>query len=159
MENQYSSKIERINKDFLWVERLSVLMDSRFRIGNFRFGLDPILNFIPFAGQIATFIISLVLVTVMYRNGASGKIAIKMLLNVTWDALLGSIPLLGNVFDFFNKANDKNIKLLREHYYENKHQGSGKNIIFLIVSILAIVITLLIYAMYALSVWLFNLIF
>ncbi|WP_149524230.1 MULTISPECIES: DUF4112 domain-containing protein [Sphingobacterium] len=159
MENQYSSKIERINKDFLWVERLSVLMDSRFRIGNFRFGLDPILNFIPFAGQIATFIISLVLVTVMYRNGASGKIAIKMLLNVTWDALLGSIPLLGNIFDFFNKANDKNIKLLREHYYENKHQGSGKNIIFLIVSILAIVITLLIYAMYALSVWLFNLIF
>lgn len=159
MENQYSSKIERINKDFLWVERLSVLMDSRFRIGNFRFGLDPILNFIPFAGQIATFIISLVLITVMYRNGASGKIAIKMLLNVTWDALLGSIPLLGNIFDFFNKANDKNIKLLREHYYENKHQGSGKNIIFLIVSILAIVITLLIYAMYALSVWLFNLIF
>src|SRR5690606_5381204 len=159
MENQYSSKIERINKDFLWVERLSVSMDSRFRIGNFRFGLDPILNFIPFAGQIATFIISLILVTVMYRNGASGKIAIKMLLNVTWDALLGSIPLLGNVFDFFNKANDKNIKLLREHYYENKHQGSGKNIIFLIVSILAIVITLLIYAMYALSVWLFNLIF
>lgn len=159
MENQYRYKIERINKDFLWVERLSVLMDCRFRIGNFRFGLDPILNFIPFAGQIATFIISLILVTVMYRNGASGKIAIKMLLNVTWDALLGSIPLLGNVFDFFNKANDKNIKLLREHYYENKHQGSGKNIIFLIVSILAIVITLLIYAMYALSVWLFNLIF
>ena len=159
MENQYSSKIERINKDFLWVERLSVLMDSRFRIGNFRFGLDPILNFIPFAGQIATFIISLVLITGMYRNGASGKITIKMLLNVTWDALLGSIPLLGNIFDFFNKANDKNIKLLREHYYENKHQGSGKNIIFLIVSILAIVITLLIYAMYALSVWLFNLIF
>ncbi|MCT1523717.1 DUF4112 domain-containing protein [Sphingobacterium hotanense] len=159
MENQYSSKIERINKDFLWVERLSVLMDSRFRIGNFRFGLDPILNFIPFAGQIATFIISLVLVTVMCRNGASGKIAIKMLLNVTWDALLGSIPLLGNIFDFFNKANDKNIKLLREHYYENKHQGSGKNIIFLIVSILAIVITLLIYAMYTLSVWLFDLIF
>jgi len=159
MENQYSSKIERINKDFVWVERLSVLMDSRFRIGNFRFGLDPILNFIPFAGQIATFIISLILVTVMYRNGASGKIAIKMLLNVTWDAILGSIPLLGNIFDFFNKANDKNIKLLREHYYENKHQGSGKNIIFLIVSILAIVITLVIYAMYALSVWLFNLIF
>jgi len=159
MENKYSANIERINKDFLWVERLSVLMDSRFRIGNFRFGLDPILNFIPFAGQIATFIVSLVLVTVMYRNGASGKLAIKMLLNVTWDALLGAIPFLGNVFDFFNKANDKNIKLLREHYYENKHTGSGKNIIFLIVSLLAIVITLLLYGMYALSVWLYHFIF
>ena len=88
-------------------------MDSRFRIGNFRFGLDPILNFIPFGGQIATFIISLVLVSVMYRNGASSKVAVKMLLNVTWDALLGSIPIFGNVFDFFNKANEKNVKLLQ----------------------------------------------
>ncbi len=159
MENRYSSKLGEIDKDFIWVKRLSVLMDSRFRIGNFRFGLDPILNLIPFAGQIATFIISLILVTVMYRNGASGQLALKMLWNVSWDAILGAIPFLGNIFDFFNKANEKNIKLLQEHYYENKHQGSGKNIIILMIAVLAIVITGLLYGLYALSIWLFNLIF
>jgi hypothetical protein len=134
-------------------------MDSRFRIGNFRFGLDPILNFIPFGGQIATFIISLVLVSVMYRNGASSKVAVKMLLNVTWDALIGSIPLFGNVFDFFNKANEKNIKLLKEHYYDNKHQGSAKRILITLGLVLFILIVLFIYAMYALTVWLMGLIF
>lgn len=159
MENRYANKLDKINKDFQWVERLSVLMDSRFRIGKFRFGLDPILNFIPFAGQIATLIISLVLVSVMYRNGTSGKLTIRMLLNVTYDAILGSIPLFGNVFDFFNKANDKNIKLLREHYYENKHQGSGIGILLTIAIILFVLILGFIYLMYALTVWLFNGIF
>ncbi len=159
MENRYVSKQERISQDFQWVERLSVLMDSRFRIGNFKFGLDPILNFIPFAGQAATLIISLVLVTVMYRNGASGKLTIKMLLNVTYDAILGSIPLLGNIFDFFNKANEKNIKLLREHYYENKHQGSGVGILLTIGIILFAFVLVFLFLMYALTVWLIGLIF
>ncbi len=159
MENRYVSKQERISQDFQWVERLSVLMDSRFRVGNFKFGLDPILNFIPFAGQAATLIISLVLVTVMYRNGASGKLTIKMLLNVTYDAILGSIPLFGNIFDFFNKANEKNIKLLREHYYENKHQGSGVGILLTIGIILFAFVLVFLFLMYALTVWLIGLIF
>lgn len=157
--NKKVYNLENIDKDFQWVKRLSILMDSRFRIGNFRFGLDPILNFIPFGGQIATFVISLVLVSVMYRNGASGKVAVKMLLNVTWDALLGSIPLFGNVFDFFNKANEKNINLLKEHYYDNKHQGSAKGILIALGIALFVIIVLFIYAMYALSIWLFGLIF
>ncbi len=159
MTKEHSYKLEKIDKDFQWVKRLSVLMDSRFRIGNFRFGLDPILNFIPFGGQIATCIISLVLVSVMYRNGASSKVAVKMLMNVTWDALLGSIPLFGNIFDFFNKANEKNIKLLREHYYDDKHQGSAKNILIALGVGIFITIVLFIYAMYALTIWLFGLIF
>ena len=159
MTKEHSYKLENIDKDFQWVKRLSVLMDSRFRIGNFRFGLDPILNFIPFGGQIATFIISLVLVSVMYRNGASSKVAVKMLMNVTWDALLGSIPLIGNAFDFFNKANEKNIKLLKEHYYDDKHQGSAKNILIVLGVGVFITIVLFIYAMYALTIWLFGLIF
>lgn len=159
MENRYVSKQERISQDFQWAERLSILMDSRFRVGNFKFGLDPILNFIPFAGQAATLIISLVLVTVMYRNGASGKLTIKMLLNVTYDAILGSIPLFGNIFDFFNKANEKNIKLLREHYYENKHQGSGVGILLTIGIILFAFVLVFLFLMYALTVWLIGLIF
>ncbi len=159
MENRYVSKQEKISQDFQWVERLSILMDSRFRVGNFKFGLDPILNFIPFAGQAATLIISLVLVTVMYRNGASGKLTIKMLLNVTYDAILGSIPLFGNIFDFFNKANEKNIKLLREHYYENKHQGSGVGILLTIGIILFAFVLVFLFLMYALTVWLISLIF
>lgn len=159
MPRQEHYNLEKIDKDFSWVKRLSVLMDSRFRIGNFKFGLDPLLNFIPFAGQIATLTISLILVIVMYRNGASSKLAVKMLWNVTWDALVGSIPLIGNVFDFFNKANEKNIKLLQEHYYENKHQGSAKRMLITFGIIVFILMVLFIYLMYYLTVSLFEWIF
>ena len=120
---------QKREKDFAWIERMSTLLDNKFSIGGFRFGLDPLLNLIPYAGQFVAFGMSLALVVVMLRNGAGSKVAVKMLLNVLLDAILGSIPLIGYAFDFFNKANKKNVKLLREHYFEGKHQGSAKGLL------------------------------
>lgn len=143
----------------VWVERLSILMDSRFRIGRFRFGLDPLLNLIPFAGQITSWIISMVLVFVMARHGASGRLVIKMVLNVAWDAFLGAIPLLGQVFDFFNRANEKNVKLLKEHYTYSKHQGSAWPIVLLLCSAVVLLISALIFFMYQVSIWVMDILF
>lgn len=161
MKRELSSadKEKRRDHDFGWVERLSWLMDNNFQIAGFRFGLDPILNFIPFAGTIASFGTSFVLVMVMWRNGASSKLVVKMLINISIDAILGAIPLLGNVFDFFNKANTKNIKLMKEHYYENKHQGSA---IWLLLGILSIILLFFIGTIYLLWIageWMWQLLF
>ena len=38
-----------------------------------------------------------------------------MLVNIAIDALLGAIPLLGDVFDFAFKANEKNLALIERH--------------------------------------------
>ncbi len=40
---------------------------------------------------------------------------VRMLLNLVLDALLGAIPLIGDLFDFAFKANLKNVRLLVEH--------------------------------------------
>lgn len=136
-----------------WVERLSILMDSRFRIGGFRFGLDPLLNLIPFAGQITAWVISMVLVMIMARHGASGKLVMRMVLNVAWDAFLGSLPLFGQVFDFFNKANQRNVRLLKEHYRDDKHQGSARPIILTLCLGAVLLISGFIFVLYKLSVW------
>lgn len=80
--------IEKRKKDFIWVERVSYLLDNKFNIGGFRFGLDPLLNLIPYAGQIISFATSILLVLIMLRNGAGSKVAVKMLLNVIYDAFL-----------------------------------------------------------------------
>lgn len=94
----------------------------------------------------------------MLRNGVGSKVAVKMLLNVIYDAFFGSIPLFGQVFDFFNKANQKNIVLLREHYFEDKHQGSAKKLlIFIFISLLVICITMF-YFMWLLAEWFLNVI-
>ncbi|WP_223815294.1 DUF4112 domain-containing protein [Sphingobacterium litopenaei] len=147
---------QKREKDFAWIERMSTLLDNKFSIGGFRFGLDPLLNLIPYAGQFVAFGMSLALVVVMLRNGAGSKVAVKMLLNVLLDAILGSIPLIGYAFDFFNKANKKNVKLLREHYFEGKHQGSAKGLLITLFIIIVLLCVAVFYLMYILAEWIFD---
>lgn len=142
-----------------WVQRLSFLMDSRFRIGQFRFGLDPLLNLIPFAGQILSWLISIMLVGIIMRYGASKQLLIRMIWNISWDAILGAIPVFGHVYDFFNKANQKNVKLLTEHYQENKYQGSAWPLIIGICALITLLILLVFILVYFLFSWVFDALF
>jgi len=141
------------------IAKISKLMDSQFEIGGFKFGLDPILNLIPFAGDAATGVVSFALVYSMHKHGASGKIVVKMLWNVLVDLVVGAIPLLGWVFDFYFKANDRNIKLLNEHYLEGKHTGSGKGIfIWILVGFVAFII-LALWTIWTITSWLVGVVF
>lgn len=141
-----------------WVERLSYLLDERFRIPgtNFRFGLDPILNLIPVAGDLSGFLLSAALILTMAKNGASGRIVALMTINAVLDAVFGAIPFIGQVFDFFYKANSKNIRLLKEHYEEGKHQGSGKNVWLTAVIVLFILLIVLVFIIWKLLEWVIN---
>ncbi len=151
-------KEEKRKKEFIWLERFSSLLDNKFNIGGFRFGLDPLLNLIPYGGQAVSFGASLLLVIIILRNGAGSKVVVKMLLNIIYDAVLGTIPFFGQVFDFFNKANTKNIKLLREHYFENKHQGSAKGLLITMVVILFVLCAALFYLLWIFGKWVWSLI-
>ncbi|MEQ9440204.1 MAG: DUF4112 domain-containing protein, partial [Cyclobacteriaceae bacterium] len=104
--------------DLKWVDRITRMMDSKFRVPgtNFRFGLDPILGLVPGLGDAASVAVSGSLIYYMARHGVSRKVIIMMLGNVALDAIFGSIPILGNVFDFFFKANQRNVRLLKRHY-------------------------------------------
>ena len=157
MLNRSNQQEKRIDQDFRWVERVSTLMDSKFNIAGFRFGLDPLLNFFPFIGQGISFATAVLLVLVMYRNGVSSKAAVKMLLNVMIDAVIGAIPLIGNVFDFFFKANKKNVKILKEHYYEGKHQGSAKGLLTAIFISMLTLCFVVFYLLWIFSEWLIEL--
>lgn len=142
-----------------WVEKLSYLLDEQFRIPGtrFRFGLDPIMNLIPFLGDMSGFFISAALVFTMAKNGASSKIVALMSINIILDATIGAIPVIGQIFDFFYKANSKNIKLLKEHYQEGKHQGSGKGVLVAVAIVLLLLLALAIYIMWKVSEWLIGL--
>ncbi|MCH5597579.1 DUF4112 domain-containing protein [Niabella ginsengisoli] len=128
-------------------------MDEQFSIGGFKFGLDPILNLIPVAGDISGYIISISLIITMVKHGASGRLAAKMLVNATLDALIGAIPVLGWVFDFTYKANTRNLKLLSEHYTEGKHRGSARPVIVGIIITMFIVLALIVYLIISVLQW------
>ncbi len=129
-------------------------MDEQFSIGGFRFGLDPILNLIPLAGDVSSYMISVALIITMARHGASGKLVVKMLANATLDALVGTIPVLGWIFDFSFKANTRNLKLLTEHYTEGKHRGSARPVIISILVVMLLVLALILFLVIQLFRWL-----
>ncbi|WP_432708298.1 DUF4112 domain-containing protein [Pedobacter sp.] len=138
-----------------WIKSVSYLLDEQFRFPGtkFRFGLDPVMNLIPGIGDISGFIISGGLLLGMARKGASNKLVVLMSLNILLDATIGAIPILGQIFDFFFKSNTRNLKLMREHYIEGKHQGSGKNVIIFAFIILVILLVILVFTMIKLLQW------
>ena len=104
---------------FLSDERLANmerLFDRAFKLPGteFRFGLDGILGLVPVGGDAVTALVSSALVLDAYKSGARKRVIARMARNVGVDFLIGSIPLVGDIFDFGYKANTKNIKLLRD---------------------------------------------
>lgn len=143
--------------DLYWIDEITRLMDSKFRLPgtNFRFGLDPILGLLPVIGDFTSFAISGGLILYMVKFGASRKVLILMVLNIFLDATIGSIPVIGHIFDFYYKANTRNINLLRKHYQEEKYQGSGTWIIVLVAALLIALIFLGLWGLWLLIDWLF----
>jgi len=144
--------------DIAWVQQLAQWMDSRFLIPgtNIRFGLDPIFSLVPVMGDLITYIISGALIYTMHNQGASRKVVIKMILNSTLDTVIGVIPVVGTIFDIFYRSNDRNVKLLKEHYYEGKHQGSGNGILILVALLAIFIVVAAVYGIYKLFEILFS---
>ena len=141
-----------------WVERVARLMDSQFRLPGtrFRFGLDPLLGLVPIVGDLSSTAVSVVLLLTMLRHGASGAVVVRMALNILLDTIVGAIPILGNVFDFAYKSNERNVALLRRHYAEGRHSGSGKGLIALVLVTFLVVFGLVAWGSIALLSWLWH---
>ena len=154
-----TEKPGRAGSGLEWIEKISYLMDEQFRFPGtrFRFGLDPLLNLFPFLGDMAGFLISSGLLLTMARKGASNKLVVLMCVNILLDATIGAIPVIGQIFDFFFKANSRNIRLMQEHYMEGKHQGSGRNVIITVIVVLLIGFGLVLWAVWTLADWLLSL--
>jgi NADH:ubiquinone oxidoreductase subunit 5 (subunit L)/multisubunit Na+/H+ antiporter MnhA subunit len=121
---------------------IAKLMDSQFRIPgtHIRFGLDPLIGLIPGFGDFAGFVVSACLLGMLAQNGASGFVLARMALNIVLDSVIGTIPILGDLFDLMFKANQRNLKLLEEHYVEGKHQGGAWKVIVPLLLILLLVV-------------------
>lgn len=131
-----------IDERLRWVEHVARLMDSQFRLPGtrFRFGLDPLLGLLPVVGDLSSTVVSVALLLTMMRHGASGAVVVRMVLNILIDTVIGAIPLIGNVFDFAYKSNERNVALLRRHYAEGRHPGSGKGLIALVLLLVLAVV-------------------
>ena len=78
-------------------------------------GLDPLVGFLPIGGDILGVILASYIVIEAARIGVPKGMLSRMVLNVIIDGLVGTVPIMGDLFDFAWTANEYNIKLLEEH--------------------------------------------
>jgi len=80
-----------------------------------RIGLDPILGVLPVAGDAVAAVASSYIVLEAARLGVPSSTLARMGANVALDFGIGSIPVVGDLFDAGFKANKRNVELLEEH--------------------------------------------
>lgn len=90
-----------------------------------RVGLDPIIGLVPGLGDAAGVVLSAWILVEAVRLRASKATLARMAYNVAVDALVGSLPLVGDVFDAVWKENLRNVALLERHLAEPGRAGKA----------------------------------
>lgn len=87
--------------------------------------LDPIIGFVlPGVGDIVGAALGLYVVGVAVRRKLPLPTVARMLVNLGVDALVGAVPIAGDLFDVAWKANKRNVRLLRQRH-EARHDTVG----------------------------------
>jgi hypothetical protein len=103
------------------LQRLAKIMDTAWGIPftRWRFGMDSVFGLIPGAGDAINFGISAYSLYLAHQLGAPKAIMGKMVANAAIDFGLGTIPVVGDIFDLFFKSNTRNLKLLTDFLEKN----------------------------------------
>jgi Domain of unknown function (DUF4112) len=107
------------------LNRLRVIakfMDSGWGIPftKVRFGADALVGLVPGIGDAGAAMVGLYIVLEARKMGVPNPLLLQMIANVAIDTGLGTIPVLGDVFDVMFKSNLKNIDLLHDFIRKNK---------------------------------------
>ena len=125
------------------LERLSWIMDDLIRIPglNWRFGLDALVGLIPGFGDTATSLVSFYILAAAVRYQVPKITLLRMGLNLGMDYLVGSLPVVGDLFDAWWKSNQRNMALLNERATVSASEAkAGKLSDWLFVGVLILVL-------------------
>lgn len=107
------------------LELLANWMDSVFEIPGtgIRFGMDALIGLVPGLGDTMTSIISLYILQAASRHGVPRATLMRMAANIAADYAVGTVPVVGDVFDVYWKSNKKNVELLQRHITATPVEG------------------------------------
>lgn len=104
------------------LEGVARSMDRAFRIPftSTWVGWDSLLDLIPGTGDAATLVPAGYIIVKSRKMGAPPHLIGRMVFHTGVDAVFGSIPIVGDLFDIGNKSNTRNVALLRDHLETKK---------------------------------------
>ena len=108
------------------IRKIAKLLDTAIGIPGtkFRIGLDPILGLIPGGGDLITAGISAYMIYLATRFGLERSQILEMVKNVAIETGIGFIPVAGDIFDAYFKANMRNLEILEKHLAETEFNSN-----------------------------------
>lgn len=95
---------------------LARVLDDLVRIPGtrYRVGVDPVIGFVPGVGDAVGTVVAAVVMVEAVRNRVPVRILFRIGWNYLVDAVLGTVPFVGDVADVAHKATSKNLRLVNQ---------------------------------------------
>jgi len=141
----------------LWLARfLAELLDQRFTIPgtSIRIGLDPILGLIPGIGDGLANIAGSAILLIAAQYRLPTIVILRMGINIALNAMIGAVPIFGDIFSIGFRSNVKNVQLLERYLSTGERASTFGNWIF-VIAIVGGIILLLIGILFG-TVWLLK---
>lgn len=154
----------RGRRDLERLRAIARLFDQAFAVPGtkWRFGVDALFGLIPGLGDVAGALVAVYALRVARMLGAPAAVQFHMLSNVALDALVGTVPLIGDLFDFAFKAQTRNLALL-DAWLATPHETarrSRRGLLFIPLAVLLVFMMLTIVGVWVLFLffqWLLSL--
>lgn len=100
------------------LDMLATVFDTAFILPgtNVRFGVESLIRLIPGVGDVLASVLSCYLLYEARKLGVPKLLFARMLLNVLLEGTIGAMPVAGDAFDVFFRANRRNVALLRAYF-------------------------------------------
>jgi hypothetical protein len=148
----------RGRRDLARLRAITQLFDQAFQVPGtkWRFGLDALFGLVPGLGDIAGALVAVYALRVARNLNAPQAIQLHLLSNIALDAVIGTVPILGDLFDFAFKAQTRNLALL-DAWLATPHKTARRSRRGLFLMPLAIIIVFA--TLTALGIWMLVILF
>jgi hypothetical protein len=149
---------EALPRDLVALRRFAYLMDEAVPIPGTRrrVGVDAGLSLIPGIGEVIGAVMSAWIIAGALRHRVPMPRVARMVFYVILDMSIGSIPVIGTIFDWLFEENVKNMNALlryRDRTRPPRSAGQIGGALFVIIAILAVVAVVVIAGLVAGVVW------